>query len=87
VLTATAVAKLAETYDGTMRVHYVGADSHVHELRIAEGIWVDADLTSAAGGPSVTPGTAIASVADKIYGTVRVHYIAAGVVPRRDTKS
>ena len=52
----------SDTVQNTMRVHYVGNDSHLHELYISGGSWHAYDLTVNTGGPQVQPLTPIANV-------------------------
>jgi hypothetical protein len=77
VAAGTSIANVVDTIYNTVRVQYVGADSHVHGLYLASGAWQDADLTAISGGPSVAAGASIANVVDTIYNTVRVQYVGA----------
>src|SRR5215211_1489865 len=58
----------------TMRTHYIGVDSHVHELGFRAGQRWDADLTAITGAPSARDGLAIAF--DPVWATMRTHYVA-----------
>jgi hypothetical protein len=75
VAAGTSIANVVDTIYNTVRVQYIGVDSHVHGLYLSSGLWYDADLTVIAGGPSVAAGTSIANVVDTIYNTMRVDYI------------
>jgi predicted heme/steroid binding protein len=73
VMAGSGLASVVDSVNGVFRLHYIAADAHVHELYISGG-WHDGDLTGVGGGPTVAPGTAIASVADTINHVFRIHY-------------
>lgn len=68
------IANIVDTIANMLRIDYVSADAHAHELYIASGAWHDLDLTSAAGGPNIAPGASIANVVDTISKLFRINY-------------
>ena len=78
VLSLTGIADMVDTLENVLRVHYVGGDSHVHELFIAGGAWHDFDLTAVTGAPQTGLFTFVANVIDTSENVLRVDYAAGG---------
>ena len=65
-------------YAHAARDHYVGTDQHVHELFLSGGKWQSADLTSAAGGVTVSVPSSLVSIIDPNYSNaVREYYVGS----------
>ncbi len=75
VASGTPIADIVDTTENVTRVHYIGADSHVHEFYIAGNAWHDFDLTAATGGPNIATDTSLTNVVDTIENVMRVHYV------------
>jgi len=59
-----------------VRTHYIGIDQHVHELFLSGGNWQSADLTSAAGGSTVSLSSSLVSLIDRnSSNAVREYYV------------
>ena len=78
VFSPAGIADMVDTIENIMRVHYVGADMHLHELYDAGGAWHDYDLTAVTGGPQTTFLTFIANVIDTTQNVIRVDYVGGG---------
>jgi LGFP repeat/Fungal fucose-specific lectin len=60
----------------TWRIHYIGLDSHIHELYLTGTVWQHADLSSLTNGPTAG-GTGIATIFDPLANVSRTHYVAS----------
>jgi len=69
------LANAVDTTVNLFRVHYAGADSHVHEFYVAGNGWHDFDLTMAARRPTVAAGSPLANAVDTTVDLFRVHYV------------
>jgi hypothetical protein len=69
------IANVFDPINNVLRVHYLAADQHVHELYLdATPSWHDADLTALGGGPLAVGS--IALIYDPVYQVIRNHYLA-----------
>jgi hypothetical protein len=59
---------------GTMEVHYIGTDQHVHALWY-NGTWHTTDLTSTTGALNAIAGSPLTVVHDTLFNAQDVHYI------------
>ncbi|HEY6251264.1 MAG TPA: RHS repeat-associated core domain-containing protein [Candidatus Angelobacter sp.] len=70
------IANAIDTSQNVLRIHYVGADQHIHEIYLLNG-WHHWDLTASAGGPNAATGTIVASIFDTVQNVMRTNYVGA----------
>jgi hypothetical protein len=63
-----------DSVSGTMEVHYIGTDQHVHTLWY-NGTWHTTDLTTTTGALNAISGSPLTVTRDTLFNTQDVHYI------------